>query len=129
MPTYKNTGLEYIPNLTDINNNKVNLAPGLEIQSYKLYDIINLVKIADTPYYPLTKLNETLTSPTSITNLKDIGTIRIIPLDSNIYVTANNVDNPSKLYLMVNQPIDISNDNEINTLYFTGAGKVVVIGL
>ena len=128
MPTYKNTGLEYIPNLTDINNNKVNLAPSLEIQSYKIYNIPNLTKISDEPYYSLTKVYEpNFTSPGIINNLLDCKIIRLTPI-GDITITFNSSENPNIFNLIDNVPIDIENSKEIESIIFTGSGTIKIEG-
>jgi len=129
MPTYRNTySTNYIPNLIDTNNNIVNLAPGDTIESYKLYDNPNLQKILDTPYFKLTKINQVVTSPGSFTNLLNINIIRLTANDDSIVVTANFADNPYNLNLIANTPIDIENNENINTLYFTGVGTIKIEG-
>ena len=129
MPTFKNNSTSESVKITNINGIDIVVNPGEYIQTYKLNLPSFMTKISDLPYLPLTKINQTITTPGSISGLLASKVIRIVSTSAGISVGANSSENTSVMTLPANTPLDIENNWEIESLYFTGTGTVVVTGM
>ena len=128
MPTYKNNTNESVM-VEDIHGNNAVVPPGFYVETYKYMDSV-LTRTADTPYFPLAKINDSVSvsGTGSISGLLDCKILRLTASSSGMAVKVDSASNTFTMPLISNQPMDIENNGEINTLHFTGSGTVGVVG-
>lgn len=126
MPTYRNDG-DRAFKVEDSNGETVSVNPGFSVSTYKILGA-PFTKTADTPYFSLTKVNTTLTSPGTQTGLLGCKVMRLTAKASGITIKCNSASNPNVFALPSNTPIDIKNNGEIEALIFIGAGDVAIEG-
>lgn len=126
MPTYTYTG-EGTAIVEDVLGASVSLAKGESVQTFKILSA-PFVKTSDEPFFSLTKVNTTLTSPGTQTGLLGCKVIRLTAKASGITMKCNVAANTNVFSLPQNTPIDIKNEGEIEALIFIGAGDVALEG-
>ena len=129
MPTYRNDSDEIIFGLKDVNERTITLKPNEILETYKIYDIDDLTKTSDEPYFSLTKVIDlAFSSPGTKTGLLGCSVIRLTAKTSGITIKCNLAANPNEFSLPYNTPIDIKNNGEIESLVFIGSGEVQIEG-
>ncbi len=131
MPTYKN--ISQTPVIVDGHM----VQPEDTVETLKIYNLPELEKISDEPYYPLTKgVHEIEATEPGITPAegvalsdKDCAVVRIeTNVDVDVY--ANSLSNPYPYPLTAQEGIiDIENEGKIEKVYldFKDGGKVRII--
>lgn len=129
MPTYRNDSSEIIFGLKDTTERTITLKPDETLQTYKIYNIDDLTKTSDEPYFSLTKVIDlAFSSPGTKTRLLECSIIRLTAKTPGITIKCNSTSNPNVFALPSNTPIDIKNNGEIEALIFIGAGDVAIEG-
>lgn len=128
MPTYRNDGNETL-SVVDIYGNTVFVVPGFSVKTYSYMDSV-LTRTGNDPYYPLALINKTVSvsGTASETGLISCKTIRLYTTAEGILVRVDSADSTYPMTLLPDQPQDIVNRGEINSLHFSGTGDVLLIG-
>lgn len=130
MPTYQNTSKDKTFKVKDYQGNTCYVSPGFFIMTYQANLPLEMNKVSDEPYFPLAKLNQTVTvsGTGSITDLLEYKVLRLTASATGMAVKAQTASNTFTLPLVANQALDIENLGEISALHFTGTGTVLVVG-
>jgi hypothetical protein len=126
MPTYRNDG-DRAFKVEDSSGETVSVNPGFNVSTFKILGA-PFTKTSDEPFFSLTRVNVTLTSPGTQTGLLSCKVIRLTAKASGITMKCNVAANTNVFSLPANVSIDIRNDGEIEALIFIGAGEVTLEG-
>lgn len=126
MPTYTRTG-EGSASVENTSGRMVEVNPGESIETYKILGA-GWDKTDDEPYHAI-GVTQSITSPGTIENLLEYPYLRIIAGAAGITVKANTTTNPNTYPLQNGVALTLENEGRIDSLIFTGAGAVSVVGL
>ena len=127
MPTYKNISA-WPQGAVTTDGCLVTVAPGATIETYRLLGA-GWEKASDEPLLPLTGLRKNVTAPGSVSGLQGFSLITLMAKADGIVVTPNATGNPNGYELSNGVVVEVDNRGEIESLYFTGTGAVLVQGL